>query len=120
MTPEEQTRTLFAELRAGDRIEITHEVKVGLRRWPFEVVPPLGPSSVWYGRPEFRHDLEEEPELGRLDAARIPAGEQAESVALDSDGLHLEQRLGLDQPAAQEGAEEGRHVAGRRDERCTR
>lgn len=32
--------------------------QVGLRRWPFDVVPPLGPSSVWYGRPGFRDDLE--------------------------------------------------------------
>jgi hypothetical protein len=38
MTPEEQTRTLFAELRGGDRVEITHEVKVGLRRWPTKTV----------------------------------------------------------------------------------
>lgn len=29
-----QTRQTFAELKPGDRIEVTHEVKVGLKRWP--------------------------------------------------------------------------------------
>ena len=28
--------------------------QVGLSRWPFDVVPPTGPSTTWYGRPEFR------------------------------------------------------------------
>jgi ribosomal protein L19 len=32
-TTEDQTRRLFAELRPGDRVEVVHEVKVGLKRW---------------------------------------------------------------------------------------
>ncbi len=33
-TPTEvETRRLFAELQSGDRIEVEHEVKVGLSRW---------------------------------------------------------------------------------------
>lgn len=27
------TLTLFADLRPGDRVEVVHEVKVGLKRW---------------------------------------------------------------------------------------
>jgi hypothetical protein len=30
---EADSRNLFTELQAGDRIEATHEVKVGLKRW---------------------------------------------------------------------------------------
>ena len=31
---EAATRQLFSELKPGDRIELVHEVKVGLKRWP--------------------------------------------------------------------------------------
>ena len=31
--------------------------QVGLTRWPFDVVPPNGPSTTWYGRPEFRETV---------------------------------------------------------------
>jgi hypothetical protein len=30
---EAATRQLFSELKPGDRIELVHEVKVGLKRW---------------------------------------------------------------------------------------
>jgi len=30
---EAATRQLFSELKSDDRIELTHEVKVGLKRW---------------------------------------------------------------------------------------
>jgi hypothetical protein len=30
---EAHARRLFTELRPGDRVEVTHEVKVGLKRW---------------------------------------------------------------------------------------
>lgn len=32
------TRTLFADLKPGDRIEILHEVKVGLKTWTSRTV----------------------------------------------------------------------------------
>ncbi len=31
-------RKLFAELKAGDRLEATHEVKVGLKRWTAKTI----------------------------------------------------------------------------------
>ena len=31
--------------------------QVGLSKWPFDVVPPTGPSSTWYGRPNFRETV---------------------------------------------------------------
>jgi hypothetical protein len=31
--PADANIALFAELRPGDRVELTHEVKVGLKRW---------------------------------------------------------------------------------------
>lgn len=31
--PTDATLALFAELRPGDRVELVHEVKVGLKRW---------------------------------------------------------------------------------------
>jgi hypothetical protein len=33
-TAELQSRQLFNELKPGDRVEVEHEVKVGLTRWP--------------------------------------------------------------------------------------
>jgi len=33
LTTEIATRKLFSELKPGDRIELLHEVKVGLKRW---------------------------------------------------------------------------------------
>jgi hypothetical protein len=33
-TTEAATRKLFSQLKPGDRIELVHEVKVGLKRWP--------------------------------------------------------------------------------------
>lgn len=34
MTPQEaRTRQLYVELEPGDRVQCTHEVKVGLKRW---------------------------------------------------------------------------------------
>jgi hypothetical protein len=35
---EADSRNLFTELRSGDRIEATHEVKVGLKRWTAKTV----------------------------------------------------------------------------------
>ncbi|HTU24256.1 MAG TPA: hypothetical protein VMF30_02590 [Pirellulales bacterium] len=32
-TTEAATRQLYSELKPGDRIELVHEVKVGLKRW---------------------------------------------------------------------------------------
>jgi hypothetical protein len=32
-SPEAATRQLFSQLKPGDRIELIHEVKVGLKRW---------------------------------------------------------------------------------------
>jgi hypothetical protein len=29
----ERTRELFAQLRAGDRVEVEHEIRVGFRQW---------------------------------------------------------------------------------------
>ena len=30
---EQEMRTLFADLAAGDQVEVVHEVKVGMQRW---------------------------------------------------------------------------------------
>src|SRR3990170_3768404 len=39
ITPAEAaSRKLFTELKPGDRIEVTHEVKVGLKRWTVKTV----------------------------------------------------------------------------------
>jgi hypothetical protein len=35
---ESQSRQLFAQLQLGDRVEATHEVKVGLQRWTAKTV----------------------------------------------------------------------------------
>ncbi len=35
---EAATRQLFSELKPGDRIELVHEVKVGLKRWSTQTV----------------------------------------------------------------------------------
>ena len=32
------TRQLFGQLQPGDRVELVHEVKVGLKRWPARIV----------------------------------------------------------------------------------
>lgn len=32
---------------------------LNLTQWPFDVVPPNGPSRIWYGRPELRQQLEQ-------------------------------------------------------------
>lgn len=31
---------------------------VGLKEWPFELVPPTGPTNAWFGRSDFRVGLE--------------------------------------------------------------
>jgi hypothetical protein len=33
-------------------------VDLGLSSWPFEIVPPTRPTQKWYGRSQFRSDLE--------------------------------------------------------------
>ena len=38
LATEAATRKLFAQLVPGDRIELVHEVKVGLKRWPSTIV----------------------------------------------------------------------------------
>jgi hypothetical protein len=37
-TTEAATRKLFSQLKPGDRIELVHEVKVGLKRWPTRTI----------------------------------------------------------------------------------
>lgn len=36
--PEAESRKLFTELQPGDRVEVTHEVKVGQDRWTAKTV----------------------------------------------------------------------------------
>lgn len=33
LTADAESRALFAQLRPGDRVEVDHEIKVGLKRW---------------------------------------------------------------------------------------